>query len=256
MTRPLLRFTGLLLAATGTSAAFAHDFFLMPQKFRMSGPGEIDVQATISSEFPKAANSVTADRVAAASAEGPGQPSLRVSDALPMALNLKLVASREGVIAAAVRMVPRDVEYTGDRIGLILEEYDVGPAAKAAVERLSAPRVLRVSSRRFAKTLVCAVNCDDRSSASRPFGVDLEFVPADAVGGRFRLLTKGAALPNHPVALVAANGERTQLRSDAQGEVLMPNGVRGTAMLLAAVMTVPQIAERFTLDLTSLTFQR
>lgn len=159
MTCYILKLAGLLLTTTGASAALAHDFFLMPQNFRMSGPDEIDVQATMSSDFPRAANVVTADRAAATEAQGPGQPSLRVVDPLPQALNLKLTASREGLIAAAVRTVPREVEYTGDRIGIILEEYNVGPAAKAAVERLSAPRTLRVSSRRFAKTLICAVRC-------------------------------------------------------------------------------------------------
>lgn len=256
MTRHVLKLAGLLLATTGASAALAHDFFLMPQNFRMSGPGEIDVQATVSSDFPRAANVVTADRVAATEAQGPGQPSFRVADALPKALNLKLTASREGLIAAAVRTVPRDVEYTEDRIGIILEEYNVGPAAKAAVERLSAPRTLRVSSRRFAKTLVCAVRCSDWSPASKPFGVDLEFVPADDDGGRYELLAKGVALPNHPVDLVAADGKRTHLRSDAKGQISLPVGARGATMLFAAVMTVPQANERFTLDLTSLTLQR
>ena len=62
--------------------------------------------------------------------------------------------------------LPRDVDYGEDRIGIILEEYNVGPEAVAAIEQLLCPRRLQVSSRRFAKTIVCAVRCSNRVGSS------------------------------------------------------------------------------------------
>ena len=51
-------FAGLIAA----SAANAHDFFLMPDSFRTTA-GPVRIHATVGSNFPKAENTVAADRV-------------------------------------------------------------------------------------------------------------------------------------------------------------------------------------------------
>lgn len=244
------------LAATFASAAQAHDFFLLPDRFQPPAGSVLTVRATVGSPFPNAENSVAADRVERLYARGAGSPSLRIGAAATNALNLQLAGARPGAIMAAVRVRPRDVDYGEDRIPLILQEYRVGPEALAAVEALPRPRTLPVVSRRFAKTLLCVRTCGGWSQAERPLGVELEFVPLGADRSHFRLLRQGQPLVNYPVDLVSSGGARQHLTTDARGDVHVPGDARGAMMLFAAVLTPPSGAGRFTLDLSTLTFSR
>ena len=246
---------GAVLASLPALAA-AHDFFLLPAQFTSRATGEIDVQATIGSSFPQPEIVVTPDRISQLYAIGAGNPRLRIAGAGAAALNLKVAANRPGLIVAGVSAQPRDVDYGEDRIGIILQEYNVGSAAIAAVERLPRPRTLQVSSRRFAKTIVCAVRCSNRSAAARPMGAELEFVGVGAGADRYLLLSAARALGNHPVDLVTSDGRRRHLRTDARGRVHLPNDARGSLMLFAAVMHQPNAGQRFVLNLSSLTFSR
>ena len=130
------------------------------------------------------------------------------------------------------------------------------PEAAAAVEALPRPRTWQVLSRRFAKTFVCVENCFDRSAAERSFGAHLEFVGRRSGNDHFQLLAHGTPLPNYPVDLVDSSGKRRHLTSDARGEVHVPADATGMLMLFAAKLEPPAGAGRFSLDLTSLTFNR
>lgn len=252
----VLRFVAGAIMASAPVGASAHDFFLMPAQFTSRTTGELDVRATVSASFPRLENVVAADRIGELYAQGTGNPRLRILGAGENALNLRLAAPRPGIVVAGVSARPRDVEYPEDRIGVILEEYNLGGPAAAAIERLPAPRTLRVSSRRFAKTIVCAVRCTNRSAAARRFGVDLEFVGVGSSVDHFLLLRGGRALPDHPVDLVTSDGIRSHLRTGANGQVHLPGTARGTLMLFAAVLDAPADGERFILNLSSLTLAR
>jgi len=141
----------------------AHDFFLLPDQFH--GDGNFEVQATVGAAFPAPETVVGQDRIAELRASegasvavaGPGDQSLR----------LTLTAARPGAHGAGVRLLPREVEYEGDRIALIMEEYDVSVEAAQAVAALPDPRVLRATSERFAKTIVCSETCAARQRPTR-----------------------------------------------------------------------------------------
>jgi len=250
------RLSLVALAATIASAAQAHDFFLMPDQFSPSRPGARTILATVGSSFPRPEIVVTADRVEQVYARGAGSPRLQIGAAGANALALRLTGARRGMVVAAVRAKDRDVEYAEDRIPLILGEYRVSPEAQAAVAALPAPRTLRVVSRRFAKTIMCVQTCGNRAEAAQPVGVDLEFVGRGSAGDHFQLLRMGRPLANYPVDLVSSAGERRHLQTDADGVVHLPSDARGRMMLFAAAMTPPAGAERFTLDLSTLTFSR
>jgi len=98
----------------------------MPTQF-VSATGQSRIAATVSSEFPKTNAVVPADRVDQLYASGAGSRKLTVEGAAPDALNLRLTAPRNGLVVAAMRTKPRDVDYAEDRIGTILEEYNIGP---------------------------------------------------------------------------------------------------------------------------------
>ena len=256
MTNSIFRAILAAAAAASAAAASAHDFFLLPEHFTAVRTGEVRVSATVSASFPRLENVVPAERIAAIHAEGAGSPRLRVIGPAATALNLSLSAPDAGLVVAGVSALPRDVDYAEDRIAIILEEYRIGPAAVAAVERLARPRTLQVSSRRFAKTIVCAVSCADRSAAARPFGVDLEFVSVGRASDHYLLLSRGRPLPNHAVDLATSDGRRRHLSTDASGQVHLPADASGPLMLFAAVMEPPAQGQRFTLNLSSLTLER
>ncbi len=239
-----------------SSAAYAHDFFLMPSAFTPPRPGTLDIQATVGSSFPKLENVVTADRVERLYAEGAGSPRLSIVAPASNALDLHLTGTRPGTVVAGVSTKARDVEYAEDRIPIILEEYRVSSQAQAAVEALPRPRTLKVSSRRFAKTIICVQRCGDRSAATKPLGAELEFVMSGKAGDRFRLLKEGRPLGNYPVDLAGSDSKRRHFHTDARGEIRLPADAKGSMMLFSAFMTPPAGGDRFKLDLTSLTLQR
>lgn len=253
------RFRQVVLIATGAllaAPASAHDFFLLPDTFTAQGAGPVRIQATVGSSFPTPEILVPADRTERAASLGPGDPRVRITGAGDKALNLELTGASTGLVAIGVASKPRDVDYGEDRIPLILEEYRVGSEEAAAVEALPRPRTWQVSSRRFAKTFVCVRSCGDRAAAARTFGADLEFVGVGTADHHFRLLAHGRPLPDYPVDLVAADGQRQHLKTDARGDVHVSPALRGTMMLFAARLEPPAGPGRFTLDLTSLTLSR
>lgn len=237
-----------LVAAAWPGAAMAHDFFLLPDQFH--GAGSFEMQATVGAAFPAPETVVGQDRVAelrtsegaSVAVAGPGDQSLR----------LTFTASRPGAHVAGVRLLPREVEYEGERIALIMEEYEVSAEAQQAVAALPAPRVLSATSERFAKTIVCSETCSGASGA-QAFGYPLEFV-ADASGAdQFRLLLNGRPLANYPIA-IATRGARTSARTDAEGRVTVDLSGEGPFMLFAAHMSPPaEAGGRFPMLLTSLT---
>lgn len=245
-----------ITALLSASAATAHDFFLMPDQFRTPNAGVVKISATVGSNFPKAENTVAADRIDRLLAAGAGSPKVRVTGAKPTALSLEVVGAQTGMLVTGVSTKPRDVDYAEDRIPLILEEYRVSPTAAAAVANLPSPRNWQVSSRRYAKTFVCVRSCANHAVGERATGASLEFVGRSASFEHFRLLAGGKPLPNYPVDLVGQDGKRQHLTTDRRGDVRLPSGARGTRMLFAAVLKPPSGSERFTLDLTSLTFHR
>jgi len=236
------------LAAQLPGLALAHDFFLLPTQFQ--GAGSFEVHATVGAAFPTPETVVTQDRIAEMRAsEG---ASIAVAGPGEHSLLLTLTPAAPGAHVAGVRTLPREVEYEGERIGLIMEEYEVSAAAQQAVAALPAPRVLRATSERFAKTIVCSQSCAG-PAAAQAFGYPLEFV-ADASGpNQFRLLFNGSPLANYPIA-IATSGARAHARTDADGRIQANADGAGPVMLFAAHMSPPaEAGGRFAMLLTSLT---
>ena len=255
----MIRVALALIGAVALGAAapvFAHDFFLLPQKFTVAAPGQTTVHATVSAAFPKLETVVAADRFRRVGANGPGSPRLTLAGPVDNATALMLSASAPGLVIAGTSTVPRDVDYGEDRIDLIMGEYRVAPDVAAKVRNLPRPRTLKAVSRRFAKTAICVVTCGDRSAAVKPLGMDLEFVGVAGNGDHYRLLHMGQPLRNYPIDLVGPDGARSHLATDGRGVVHLPSAARGQMMLFAAVMTAPPGEERFRLDLASFTLHR
>lgn len=247
--------TGAIVSGMLASAAAAHDFYLLPSRFTAARGATLPADLTVSAAFPKLENVVATDRVAEMKVTGAGRgAALESAGAGPNSLRLRFHGHQPGWAVLSVRAVPRDVEYAEDRIGPIMEEYEVGPEASRAVANLQKPRVLKVSSRRFAKSLVCVERCRAAGEAARPVGHDVEFVAVAGAPHTFRLLSGGQALADYPVAVVASDGERRRLRTGAGGVVALPADAKGPVMLFASVMEPPRSPDApFTLKLASMT---
>lgn len=252
------RFWTLLTGATGAfaaTAASAHTFFLIPESFHAQGVTGLVIRATVGSSFPTPEAAVPADRAERTWVVGAGNPQLHIQGADAKSLLLHVANPHPGLLVTAVKSKPRDVEYAEDRIPLILEEYRFAPAAAAAVERLPKPRTWKVASRRFAKTLICVQQCAG-SVGQQPLDGTLEFVTRGAGLEHFQLIANGRPLVDYPVDLVTANGKAQHLKSDTRGMVHLPTAASGPLMLFAARLTPPASGDRFTMDLSSLTFER
>lgn len=232
--------------------AVAHDFFLLAPDIMASGD-TTTIKATIGSYFPKPEIAIAADRVDALRARGPGAPQLTVASADTDGLTLGVSGAKAGTLVASASIKARDVDYAEDRIPLILGEYRIAPAARAAIEGMAKPRTLRVVSRRLAKTVACIERCSGFAVAMLPIDGSFEFVAADEAGTRYRLLFNGQPLVGHPVDMVSPDGKRSELQTDAKGEIAGPAMRSGQHMIFAAHMTPPEAGGRYILDLTSLT---
>ena len=242
--------------ATAPDASLAHDFFLLPESFVTPSGDSIRLSATVSGKFPTREITVSPDRIAelrVESAAGAGKA--QVLQASEKALDLQAQVGGAGMAVVAARLQPREVDYGEDRIDLIMTEYEIAPEMKQAVADLAKPRNLKVTSRRFAKALICVASCSDGSAALRPVGFDLEFVASGRVEREFRLLAAGRPLPDYPVAVATADGKRAHIRTGPDGAISVVGGPNGAVMLFAARLGPPAASNgRFTLDLTSLTF--
>ena len=245
---------GVCLAAFVPAAASAHDFFILPTSFVTARGDPLMVDVTIASEFPELELVVAADRIAELRVVGDPQAMFEAVGPGPQSMRTRFRATEPGLAILSARAVPRDVEYPEDRIGGIMQEYQVSPEAVRSVDRLPRPRVLKAISSRFAKSFVCVERCDGGSDPTRPLGHSLEFVATSGSATSYTLLAKGAPLADYPVVIASADGTRTRTRSSAEGWVEVPAGLTGAVMLFAAVMTPPADGgDRFVLDLASLT---
>jgi hypothetical protein len=246
----------ITLALLFPAASAAHDFFLLPERFVTADGSEAAIMATVSAGFPKLENVVAADRISWVGARGPGSPELRIGQPASNATILSLSSAGPGVVVAGASTHARDVDYGEDVIDLILEEYRVGQDALSAIGALARPRTLPASSRRFAKTMVCIVDCNDRSAATQPLGMAFEFVGVDGADDHFMLLRDGNPVADYPVDLVLDDGVRSHLGTDGQGRIRLPADARGAMMLFAAYMQPPPANGRFDLQLTSLSLTK
>lgn len=246
---------GALLLVTGPAGA--HDFFVLPDTFVGVKAGPVGLKVTVGPTFPTMETAPGADRIGDLTAAGPQGPvTLGVVGPAGTALELRLEDARVGLHVAGVTTKPREVEYDEERIGIIMEEYDVGPAAKQAIDALPKPRMLKAVSQRVAKTLFCVETCPDQGAATRPLGFDLEFI-ATAAPEAFQLLAKGRPLANHPIAIVDKAGQRHAAATDATGTVRLHGHITGPQMLFAAVLDAPSTPDgRFAFQLSSLTLSR
>lgn len=204
--------------------AVAHDFWLVPNAFRVAAGTPMEVRGQTSSRFPTSESAVAVARVADArlllAGGGFWIADLSV-EGTSLLLRYGPSGSGQGVVAVALHPVALRISADGFRRYLELEG---APEALARVDREGLLTGRDSVTRRYAKYAKAIVEIG--SGGSRAYslvaGHPLEFIPANdpssvSVGGTLamRLLYRGQPLPNAPVhaGFVPAPEGRMQLTS-------------------------------------------
>lgn len=200
-----MRTAPLVLMATGLLATplASHDFWLIPNAFRLGAGTELVVLGRTSSDFPTSLSAVTPDRIASARlVQAHGE---RMIEALAVAGNSLRLAIRpeeagQAIVTATIH--PRLVSESAESF----RRYLTLEGAPEALERYERQGILPTDSvtrsyAKYAKTLVQVGQHGERVF-DRVMGHPLEFVPLSdpenaPVGDvlRFRMLFRG-----HPLA--------------------------------------------------------
>lgn len=231
-----------LTIALFLSAAFAgaHDFWLVPDAFRVAAAGEVVVRGQTSSEFPKTLSAVTPDRVSEARIVGAADDErITALSTRDNSLVLRHRPRSPGQKIVAVAVGWRNVNETAASF----RKYLVGEGAEDALKRYDQSGQLPTSDivRRYAKYGKTAIEVGDGPRAfDRVIGHPLEFLPLDDPAAarvsstlRVRLLFQGQPLAGArvhagvaPTAGKTATPEQTLVTS-SDGVVTVPIGVAG-----------------------------
>ena len=219
--------SGVAVVISG-AAAFAHDFWLVPDAFDVTPGGWIEVRGQTSSKFPTSESAVALDRIAeakvvTAQAE---EPVSALSHA-GSSLLLRHQPRARGQRIVAVRLHPRAVRESPESF----RRYLTLEGAPEALERYEQQGLLPTDSvtrryAKYAKTIV-EVGRDGPRAFARVIGHPLELVPlADPARARagdslsFRLLLGGAPLAN--ARLHAGVGTSTSASASASVDASSP----------------------------------
>ena len=189
----------MTLALVVAAPLASHDFWLIPDAFRIASGDRLEVSGQTSSSFPTTLSAVTVDRVAEArlvTATG-SEPTEDLSTR-GNSLRLAHRPSTPGQALVAVRIHPRSIPESPESF----RNYLTLEGAPEALERYEREGLMPTDSivrryAKYAKTLV-HVGSGGSTAYDRHLGHPLEFVPLDdpeAVGAggilRFRLLLLG-----------------------------------------------------------------
>lgn len=233
--RPALRAGTALIAVLGTATAlFAHDFWLVPDAFRVTPGGWIEVRGQTSSRFPTSESAVALDRVADARViSAAGEEVIRNLSHSGTSLVLRSRPATPGQRIVAVRLHPRSVRESPESFRRYLELE----GAPEALDRYGREGLLptrdSVTRRyaKYAKTFV-EVGRGGPRAWERVAGHPLEIVPlADPSAVRLgdtlavRLLYRGRPLAHARLHAGAAPrgggtrvlGEDPHLETDGDG---------------------------------------
>lgn len=229
----------IIFATISATLADAHDFWLVPDAFRIAANGEVVVRGQTSSAFPTTLSAVTPDRVTEARIVGAADDERITALATrDNSLVLRHRPKTPGQKVVAVAVGWRKVNETAESF----RKYLVGEGAEDALKHYDKTGQLPTADivRRYAKYGKTVVEVGDGPRAfGRVIGQPLEFVPladpsAAAAGSelRMRLMFLGKPLAGARVhaGLAPSAGKATpeiSLTTSSDGVVSVPVGAIG-----------------------------
>ncbi len=245
------------------SLAFAHDTWLLPDRFRVDTGDTVTLALTSGMEFPKNDHAVDPERIESARLRL-GGAERAIPGTRPEKDHLALSASLAdaGVAGFAISSKPREITLEPHQVGEYLEEIGA-PAAVVAAWRNGGAGAVHERYRKHATTFV-RVGSPVDAPVPAAWGLDLELVPGGdpttvAAGSAlpFRLDFRGAPLTGATVTLAGVGGSAvTSVRTDDSGQASVTVPAAGP-WLLKAVHVRPSSAteEPWESDFATLSFE-
>lgn len=202
--RGLLLAAGLLLA--GSTYLTAHDFWLVPELFRVPDGWTVHVAGQTGMEFPKSTSAIAPDRIARAelvSADRKIAVERTARSGASLMMEARPTASGQWWIAAALE--PRTIRLTNKQFNGYLRHDGVWDVLERREGDPDPPSHVREEYTKYAKALV-QVGDGGPDAYDRSVGHRIEFVPVTdpfalkaGEDFRVRLLWKGEPLANEVV---------------------------------------------------------
>lgn len=253
----------LLIAS---SAALAHETWLLPKETQPEAPGEITLSLASGMHFGGDGAGIAPDRIARARvhhAEGTAELAVIAEDVTETTLRAPLEA---GLNCAEVVLNPRFLTLDPSKIDLYFDEIGASEAMRESWAASANPELWRETYTKYAKTIVRVDGAgDDAPGRCWQEGFDhaLEFMPmsdptALAPGDTLRVEVRlnGAAAAGQTVGLALANGGHQPLATaDGEGRVEFPIDAPGTYMVYATnLRRSDREGEDWTSDFATLVF--
>jgi uncharacterized GH25 family protein len=217
-----------LLCATLSTAAFAHDTWLLPQRSTAAPGSSMTLDLTSGMAFPALDYAIKPDRVARASVRLAGKTSpVKNRKSAAHSLRFNALLPEPGVATIWVELAPKSLDLTPPKVKEYLDEIGASPEIRRAYEAAPEPRRWREVYVKHAKTFVRVGQPQEDRSWSEPAGMALEIVPemdpsALHAGDELsvRVIRQGKPAASFPLGIVREGDAHGTLKStDAEGRV-------------------------------------
>lgn len=215
----------LLLAVAMT---FAHDTWLMAERFHIA-PGETAiVDLTSGMAFPKLDVAPKRERIQAVLCRLAGRTfELNDFEAAPNSLRIKGALTGTGLAALWVKSPPKEIELKPEQVQEYLKEIDPPATVRQQWADAKEPKRWRESFRKHSKTFLLVGDAKADTSWREPVGMFLEIVPEKdpttlKAGDEFpvRVFKDGKPFAGFSLGIVAEGDTKGSIKkTDAAGRV-------------------------------------
>jgi uncharacterized GH25 family protein len=227
------------IALAALSSAWAHDTWLIPDRFEVAPKTAVTLDLTSGMAFPKLETGPKRERVQTAPCRLAGR-TFEMSDisAGPNSLRLKAELSEAGVATFWVKLAPRSIELKPAEVQEYLDEIDAPASLRQQWAGMETKRWREIYTK-HPKTFVRVGEPKADPSWAEPVGAALEIVPekdptALHEGDEIvvRVLKNGAPYPEFSLNAVAAGETKGETRkTDSAGRATFLLKKRGPWLL-------------------------
>lgn len=221
-------------------SAFAHDTWLIPDRFHTEPGGSVTLDLTSGMAFPALDVAPKRERIQAVSCRLGGRTfELQDFEAGPNSLRMKAALPDSGVAAIWVKSPPKEIELKADEVQHYLEEIDAPATVRQQWAGTKEPKRWLESYSKHSKTFVRVGDAKTDTSWREPVGMFLEIVPEKdptslKAGDDFpvRVFKDGKPLGDFSLGMVAEGDAKGLIKkTDATGRASFTLGKNGRWLL-------------------------
>jgi uncharacterized GH25 family protein len=210
------------------AALFAHDTWLIPDRFQITAGESVTLDLTSGMAFPKLDVGPKRERIQGVFCRLAGR-TFELSDfeTAPNSLRIKGAFPNPGVAAIWVKSPPKKIELKPDQVQEYLDEIDAPALVRQQWTKEKEPKRWRESYRKHSKTFVRVGDASADTSWREPVGMFLEIVPEKdpttlKAGDEFavHVLKDGKPLADFSLGIIAAGDAKGSIKkTDHMGKV-------------------------------------